>query len=190
MLFLRVGVMLLLILPIIGCDQHSSARNISVSQNKKWIRFDSKQCKFSILMPALPKSKTSTIKGKTGTGSSTIFELQPKQSGDSSAYSIICGQFPHGYIAKFEPYDFLERTWKGRFGDMKNGLVYEKRFKMGDVPAIEFQYKSAGVSTTVLTTSRYYLTRDRTYLVSVSSPSQAIKQGSSTRFLDSFRIIE
>ena len=173
-----------------GCGQHSSHRNTSVSQNKRWIRFDSKQCKFSILMPAPPKSKNSTIKGKAGTASLTIFELQPKQSGDASAYSIICGQFPHGHLAKFEPYDFLERTWKSRFGDMKDDLVYEKRFKMGEISAIEFQYKKVGTSTIVLSTSRYYLARDRTYLVTVSASSQAVKHGNPARFLDSFRIIE
>lgn len=173
-----------------GCGNLSTSQKVSSAPiYPTWNKFVSKECTFSVLMPGTPKSESSAIKGKAGTAHSKTFILDARQGNDLSSYSVYYTHFPLGYLRKFDSYKFLERTWEDRFSDMKNRLVYKKRIKLNGFAAIEFQYRDKGASTS-LTTTRYYLANDRTYLVTASTSKVGFARGYADKYLNSFQILE
>jgi len=139
-------------------------------------------------MPGIPTGKSSVIKGKAGAAQSKTFDLKVRQGKYVSFYIVICAKFPHNYLQKFSAYRFLEKTWKDNFGDLKNRLVYEKRIKFNTYSAIEFQYEDARHN--VVTTARYYLIGDRTYLITAITPKIGFENGYANKYLDSFQILK
>jgi len=109
------------------------------------------------------------------------------QGKDLSSYIVIYAKYPRNYLQKFNSYKFLEKTWKDSFGDFKNKFIYEKRIKFNNYPAIEFQYEDARHN--IVTTARYYLIGDQTYLIAASTSKIGFEDGYANKYLDSFQLL-
>jgi len=148
-----------------------------------WIRFSSKQGKFSALMPFQPKF--SEEKQTTSSGEVVVHSYTSNPS-SNVAYCVAFTQLPDKQRerAKEHPEIYFAAATKTALGT-NSTLLKERQFASDGHPAHELQFVRPPAD---LVTMRMYITDDRFYTTICLVRTNAAASTNIFRFLDSFHL--
>lgn len=142
--------------------------------SQDWITFDSKDGKFTILLPAEPSSQTDTSKSYPSYVTRLLLS-----KGNGEMYAIGWVDYESGY--KFDEQKELEANRDNFIKGINGTLVSSKNTAFRGYKAVEFTATSGGY----LWTSKVFMVGTRPYqLVAGSGTGKA--SGNENKFFDSF----
>jgi hypothetical protein len=140
-----------------------------------WITHSSTAGRFSILMPATPRTQEQPVDTAAG---KLINYVAMAQRG-SAAFAISYADYPQNNA---EPQGVLDTVRDGAVTGIKGTLVTTKRITHKGFPGREFQASVQGA----LYTSRIFLVGDRLYQMVVVAPVGQLSDSDISKFLTSF----
>jgi hypothetical protein len=151
-----------------------------------WSEYSSAEGAFSVLMPGTPTEQTQAQDTEMGTIDVHSFTFE---EGDV-AYLVGYNVFPAAVIGAASSDSMLDGARDGQVNAVKGTLVNEQKITLGAYPGRELEIQIEDSDGTLSLRSRTFLVRDRLYQVMVVGPKGQSTSPDTTKFLDSFKLME
>ena len=149
----------------------------------EWKEFASKEGRFKVLMPGIPKQNQVETESDFGKG---ILHMNVVQAGKTMYGANYC-DFPAA-IKKVPLKQLFDSSRDGAVANLEGKLANEKDIKLGEHPGREIQIDVANGKQ--LFRVRVYLVDQRLYQVVILGTKEQATSKTADRFLDSFKLAE
>jgi hypothetical protein len=151
-----------------------------------WSEFSSAEGAFSVLMPGTPTEQTQTQDTELGTIDVHSFTFE--QNG--VAYLVGYNIFPAAVTEAATPDSMLDGARGGQVEAVKGTLMNEEEITLGAYLGRDLEIQIENSDGTSSLRSRIFLVGDRLYQVMVVGPKGQSTSPDTTKFLDSFKLVE
>ena len=152
------------------------------SQSKDWVRYESVEGRFAVLMPDQPE--VNTQEGKTPTGA-TLIQHQAKSKDSDSIYSL--GYFDLEANSTYS----LDKGRDGMVTAVKGTLISEQAINLGANGGREFTVSTKSGDYDLLIRARLYEVSGRVYVLQhafLKVADSLTMSEKTTKFFDSFKV--
>lgn len=161
------------------------------TQKKMWTEFNPTG-DFSVNMPGQPQHKTQDTYSNVGTLRLNIYSYQPSDSKkDNLVYMIMYSDYPEGSVTSDNKESlpvFFRNAVDGAVRNVNGVLLSEKDIEIQGYPGKEIQIGYQGG--VIIINMRQYLVKNRTYILQVMTPKEKQDNEFTTKFFESFKLIE